>query len=208
MDWHFDAVSHTSLVVQGSLVEQTPNETNFVTVGALVTKPNTQIHRTKIGSQGAIIVTTQTLEIEISSYRWSDSSAKRGLLSVLYGNEMDLYPETSEIPTQRKIHPIIKKAERHLRANPGLSLNALARLLGTNPSYLSQLYKSMTGSSLNHKRTNNRLALAANAIAEGTTIGSAAIIANFSDQAHLTRQFQKFYGLSPRQYQKAIQRIS
>lgn len=100
--------------------------------------------------------------------------------------------------------PVIKAAISLIKVSPGCRLTDLAQQLQVHPNYLSSQFRSETDQTFGVWRRLFRLAQAANLIAGGRGIGSAAHEAGFADHAHLSRAFLATYGLTPRTYQQFL----
>ncbi len=74
----------------------------------------------------------------------------------------------------------------------------MAEAVGLSPSWFAQAFKKTTGATPLHWSQERRVALVKTAlIEEGLSIAEAAMQFGFADQAHLTRVFGRFEGLTP-----------
>lgn len=70
-------------------------------------------------------------------------------------------------------------------------------------STLSRSFKKLTGCSILEYRTRKRMEYAAQLLeSENYHIGTIANILNIADTSYFTKQFKKYYGMTPREYQK------
>jgi AraC-like DNA-binding protein len=92
----------------------------------------------------------------------------------------------------------------HARLNRPLSLSLLAAALGLTEYQLIGLFKRTTGMTPHAYITQVRLDHARSCLAAGLPIADAALAAGFYDQSALTRHFKRCYGLTPRQFARAV----
>jgi AraC family transcriptional regulator len=98
----------------------------------------------------------------------------------------------------------VKKARERVRDEfrGPLSLAGLARMAAVHPVYLARCYRRSTGRSVSQHVQELRLGDALARIRKGAPIGEAAIESGFSDQAHLSRIFARYLGVTPRRFQQ------
>ena len=81
-----------------------------------------------------------------------------------------------------------------------LSLEEIARQVGTNPCSLQQDFRAATGQTVFDYLRQNRLLRARQALEqEGRSIGEAADIAGYSSAANFATAFKRHFGITPRQ---------
>jgi len=85
-----------------------------------------------------------------------------------------------------------------------ISLDDIAREAGLSRYHFLRVFNSAQGMTPHAYLLQRRLQLAREAIRQGTAIGDAAISSSFADQSHFTRRFKAAYGITPRQFQKAV----
>lgn len=78
--------------------------------------------------------------------------------------------------------------------------SALEKIAGTDRFTIARHFRWAFGTSPDRYRTLRRLALARAAIESGQPLVRAASDAGFADQSHMTRQFKRTYGLTPRRW--------
>ena len=80
------------------------------------------------------------------------------------------------------------------------SVQELARELHLNRSYLSRIFKEITGISIQSYLTNTRLQAARSLILRNYTVSQASTMVGYSDIASFSRAFKNYYKISPKQY--------
>jgi AraC-like DNA-binding protein len=94
----------------------------------------------------------------------------------------------------------VRLARECLDAAGPVSSAALERLTGLSRFRLTRHFEKSLGTSPHRYATMRRLERAKRLVAAGCSLAEAAAAAGFSDQAHMTRQFRRAYGLSPGQW--------
>jgi AraC-like DNA-binding protein len=90
--------------------------------------------------------------------------------------------------------------DRHL---DDLGADELARAAGCSRFALYRAFKATYGLSPSDYQRQLRLRAARRLIVAGRAVADAAIEAGFADQAHLTRWFRRYYGITPGAYRRA-----
>lgn len=80
------------------------------------------------------------------------------------------------------------------------SVQKIAGMLHLNRSYLSRIFRDVTGISIQAYLTNTRLQAARSLILQDYTISQASAIVGYSDIASFSRAFKNYYKISPKQY--------
>lgn len=93
----------------------------------------------------------------------------------------------------------------HGRYVERLSLRVLAHEAAVHPNYFARVFRHRFSCSVYDYIHRVRLAEAARLIQVGASIGDAAILAGFSDQAHLSRIFRRELGSSPGSLRRLLQ---
>jgi AraC-like DNA-binding protein len=88
-----------------------------------------------------------------------------------------------------------------------LSVDSLAERFYVNKYYLMHHFKDQTGYTLHSYILQKRLARAAEMIKKGLQISYAADRCGFRDYSSFVRAFKKSFGLSPKQYHKAMEEM-
>jgi AraC-like DNA-binding protein len=81
-----------------------------------------------------------------------------------------------------------------------VSLSQLTSLTNLSPFYLLRVFHSRAGFPPHEYQTQVRIGHARRLIREGTSLSQAAIETGFFDQSHLSRNFKRIVGVTPRQY--------
>ena len=89
-------------------------------------------------------------------------------------------------------------------AGEDISLDDMANIAGFSRYHFLRTFTASQGISPHAFLLNRRLQLAKAALMDGATIADAAVQSGFFDQSHLSRRFKAAFGITPRQFQKAI----
>ncbi|HEY8499829.1 MAG TPA: AraC family transcriptional regulator [Clostridia bacterium] len=100
----------------------------------------------------------------------------------------------------RKLKPILDYIDSNL--NKDLSLKILQRKFFISGSYLCQIFKQTTGSTLHEYIVYKRISRAKQYLMSGESASNAAYKSGFSDYSNFVRAFRKVTGYSPREYTK------
>ena len=96
-------------------------------------------------------------------------------------------------------------ARELLLADPGRSLPALARDLGSSPHHLSRVFAAVTGSTVSQFRRRLRTRLALERLAGGEDdLARLAADVGFADHSHLVRVFRQQAGSTPSELRRAL----
>jgi AraC-like DNA-binding protein len=97
---------------------------------------------------------------------------------------------------------VVTAALDYLRAHPAdqVSLRELAALASVSPYSLVRMFNADIGMPPHSYQTQLRVRLARRLLADGTPAAEAAAQAGFYDQAHLSRVFKRYTGVTPRQF--------
>lgn len=90
----------------------------------------------------------------------------------------------------------------HSALDRTVTLEELAHHSGRDRWSLSRDFRLLFGTSPYRYLTMRRLDLVRSLLIQGQSLVSAALIAGFTDQSHMTRQFSKAYGLTPARWTK------
>lgn len=100
-------------------------------------------------------------------------------------------------------HPMVDKSKDYIYANlhEKIVLNDVAALVGTNPCYLSELFKRYEGISFSEFVFREKIDLAKNLLLySSASYGEIAANLGFSSQSHLGKQFKKLTGMTLMQF--------
>lgn len=95
------------------------------------------------------------------------------------------------------IRVLLERIEAGVAAGEELSLSRLADQVGLNPSYLIRSTIRATGLTPHGHVLRARVDCARRLLLNGFSAAEAAVAAGFCDQAHLIRQFRRYYGVTP-----------
>ncbi len=101
------------------------------------------------------------------------------------------------LPRAERVDRRVERALREGAAEPSASVEELARRSGTSAVRLRHLVHASTGLSLRSHRVWHRTLACVEAILAGASIAAAAHAAGFTDHAHFTRAFARFFGRTP-----------
>lgn len=94
----------------------------------------------------------------------------------------------------------------HSALDRSVTLEELANHSGRDRWSLSRDFRLLFGTSPYRYLTMRRLDLVRSLLIQGQSLVSAAMIAGFTDQSHMTRQFSKAYGLTPARWKNMHRR--
>lgn len=103
--------------------------------------------------------------------------------------------------TYKKAEEYVEMACLLIHSNyASTSVQQLAQTLHLNRSYLSRIFKEVTGISIQSYLTNTRLQAARSLILQDYTVSQASAMVGYSDIASFSRAFKNYYKMSPKQY--------
>lgn len=103
--------------------------------------------------------------------------------------------------TYKKSEEYVERACQLISSNYATtSVQQLAQELHLNRSYLSRIFKEITGLSIQSYLTNTRLQAARSLILRDYTVSQASAMVGYSDIASFSRAFKNYYKISPKQY--------
>jgi len=224
---HQHDISNLSLVLAGSLIEESDRGAILAGPGCVVFKPAGVEHGDRIGADGAAIFALRfdpkwrIASTAVSDYAWQsqDDIARRMLL--LYAisrtiNERSLarwLAALRESTSPGRILALpdwLRSVQERLHGCQGahLDIRALAREHDTHPVYLARAFRQRLGSSPSEYSRRARITLSAGALAASCT--PPALIAarfGFADQAHFCRCFRAQIGLTPGAFRRAAHAV-
>lgn len=89
-------------------------------------------------------------------------------------------------------------------ARKDIDLDDIAEAAGLSRFHFLRVFSASQNMTPHAYLVQRRLLLAKEAICRGESLADAAFYALFADQSHFTRKFKAAYGITPRQYQKAV----
>jgi AraC-like DNA-binding protein len=100
----------------------------------------------------------------------------------------------------RRIHPRVRKLLRHIQSLPAgadTSLETLAGTVSLSPGRLMHAFTESIGLPLRAYLLWCKLQRAAAGVTSGVPLAQAAVLAGFSDAAHMARAFRRMFGVAP-----------
>jgi AraC-like DNA-binding protein len=112
--------------------------------------------------------------------------------------------DTGALPQLGREQPAVKRTRAYLEAHYAqeVSLQALAGVVNLSPFHLARLFHQAVGLPPHAYQTRLRLEHAKTLLAQGCDVGSVAHETGFFDQSHFTRQFKRYYLVTPGSYRK------
>ncbi len=98
---------------------------------------------------------------------------------------------------------LIDRIESDLACAP--TLGQLAAEIGLHPAHLSRVFRRTCGETLGEYVRRRRVEEAERALSSDLSLAEIAAQAGFSDQAHFTRVFRQYFGVSPGARRRAMQ---
>jgi AraC-like DNA-binding protein len=117
-----------------------------------------------------------------------------------YGTEQRSYgtPVSTPSPVEKACEYIFDHAQENI------SLDDIAAAAHLSRYHFLRLFSDAMDISPYSFLLQRRLQLAKNEIRRGVSLVDAALSSGFSDQSHMNRRFKSAFGITPRQYQKAV----
>lgn len=101
-------------------------------------------------------------------------------------------------PQYEKIQRILSFINDNLAGE--LSLETISKQFYISISYLSALFRDVTGFSLSHYIITKRILLATELLKQNRPVTAVTELCGFNNYSHFIRTFKKFEGISPKQY--------
>jgi len=214
-----------TLVLEGGFEERFSRVTMTGRPGIVLTKPATADHSNEYGPDGARCLLIETRDSERDRFSGPTlhvagvvpalarriqaelgAAACRVARFALEGHLIELAVATLRAQRARRavgrtdwLNGVRDQLEAEFRAPP--SLADLANARGVHPAYLCQAFRIAFGMGAGEFVRRVRFEWARDALRVGSApIADIAFAAGFSDQAHLSRDFRKRAGMSPRQF--------
>ena len=125
-------------------------------------------------------------------------------IRLLYGQYID-----TVLVEDEECHWAVSSLKRYAddNYNHNFTLQSVCRLYFINEKYAGKLFKKQMGMSFHEYLNKVRLEKAAHELVEGKgRIIDIALRCGFNDVTYFNRRFQKYYGMSPREYRRNCQR--
>ena len=220
---HCHDISNVSLVVTGSLEEESDRGVVVAGPGAVVFKPRGTTHSNRVGEGGATVFslrfdpTWSVIAAPLREYLWCSCDAALSVMLVLYalsrgrgvGEDQVRIGLAAACDSGSTIGfesgpAWLAEAQRRIHADEGPSrIQERARILDTHPVYFARAFRRHLGTSPREYVRRQRITLAAHRLLSTTeTPSRIAAVAGFADQAHLCRCFRRLIGLTPGSYRR------
>lgn len=166
--------------------------------------------RTRLSdSSTAVLPVTEELFASMASHRTGYEFITQGclyrLLGIILGEH--LYDETDEKLASAKHLEPVKNALSYIASHysENVTLNHLADAAGMNPKYFCRYFRGMTSRTPIDYLNYYRIECACEMLAtKNITVKEAAFSCGFHDESYFIRIFQKYKGVTPRQYMTAV----
>lgn len=122
----------------------------------------------------------------------------------------DIIFETQDYEMEKKTLDVIKRVQKHIDNNIGnadeITLVRLAELVHFNQSYLSRLFKQVSGTTLSDYISESRMRRAKELLETNEVkIQEIADMLGFSSPTNFARFFRKYGGVTPLEYRESVQ---
>ncbi|RXZ71702.1 AraC family transcriptional regulator [Agromyces albus] len=107
-------------------------------------------------------------------------------------------PTPADRPLARRLRDLLDE-----RLTESYTIEEAARVLGAHPSHLVRAFSRAYGIAPHRYVIGRRLQLARRLLLVGEPPSTAAVVAGFHDQAHLTRHFRRVLGVTPAAFARA-----
>lgn len=199
---------HAGWAVEGDGWHQ---RTLYVDLKHLCTLAGNERERHSLALAGPIVRDEQLAQLLYSVHRCSEEQGPALLRDEAYVNfAARLLRRHSRAPVDVRLAGVepagVRIAREFLDHNLGnhVSLQELATLAGLPPFQLFRAFERTLGMTPHAYQRQARVRMAMRLIRANHSLGEASVLCGFSDQAHLTRWFRRFSGITPGQYQKAV----
>jgi AraC-like DNA-binding protein len=230
--WHKDTVSKISIVLDGTLSEETSRSSVVATPLDIVIKSTNVEHENRYGHEGATLF---SLEVDSNWLSFGPSPSEQTEWSWIQGRHScrqamlifeAFLSKDSDALNSSIIETIawatadsfeIKKKQsirRELQllreqvldtANPTIDVVAVAQEIGLHPVYLTRAYKETFGLSIQEDRQLRRIKRGVELlVTTNETIADVALGLNFFDQSHFSRTFRRYVGTTPAKYRSQL----
>lgn len=128
-------------------------------------------------------------------------------LRTLMESEIFGSPDTSADP-EKRFETVIREIKAHLAAGQDIDRDALAEMVHLSPTRFSHWFVERAGVPVRSYKKWLKLRIVVDAVLEGKNPMEAAMMAGFSDLAHMSRAFSESFGFTYMDALKAWQNMS
>lgn len=220
LTWHAHPRACVAVVLGGAVRKQFAGAEVDATEGTLITMPSLEPHQDLFGHSGTRIL---VVENDVVGSRAAFRDWNATLIAIRAANELELDDDFTPLALEGlalelvaaagrggklpKVSRWLQEAHDELRErfrNPP-STTELARHVGVHPAHLARAFRLHYGESPGGFVRRCRLEWAAGRlIASDIPLASLAAEAGFADQSHFTRAFRREFGVTPRNYRRAL----
>jgi len=222
---HSHDFSNLSLLLRGSLTEESVGGTVTVGPGCVVFKPAGTMHANRIGAEGALLFAVRfdpsrfvAASMELSHAWRSNDPLTRSML-MLYAlihkvNDSTIAQWLADLGENRAMNVIrstppwlMSMQDELLRGlDSPSSIRSLAKQFDTHPVYLARTFRRHFGSSPTDYACRARIVQAAHELLSSDLPAAGIATRNgFSDHAHFCRQFRQRLGVTPGEFRRTAQ---
>jgi AraC-like DNA-binding protein len=193
------------------LLSHSTEDINLFTCFELAIKEKIKLFRLSPDNLNVIKDTLFSLEKEIRDREFGGKILQKSIFVqlIVYLNRLILRTQSKkdekDIQYDERIINILSYINESLESD--LSIDNIALKFYMNRYYLMHHFKDQTGYTLHNYILQKRLSKAATLIKKGLQIANVSDQCGFKDYSSFVRAFKKFFGLSPKQYYKAIEEI-
>lgn len=227
---HYDQWSRVSIILSGSLAEETKHASIRSNPLDIVFKSHRVQHENRFGASGATVISMpfDLEELFMDGFRqtklpfdWLWLQKKEtlqhnvNLLDALAARDKttsnniltDILAETNETQAIKEAPKSLDKLRARIYDQPeeNLDIADSARLLGMHPVYLARAYRKAFGVSPQEDRQLRRIKLASALLRDPShTISTVAQDLGFYDQSHFCRVFKRYFRQSPNTFRSQM----
>lgn len=223
LDAHRHDIANVSLVVAGSLEEESERGVVVAGPGAVVFKPRGATHANRVGPSGATVFalrldpTWSVVTVRLRNYLWCSRDAALSVMLRLYalsrGRGVDADQVRGGLAAACEGGSTIgfeggpawlAEAQRRIHSDDRPNrVQQLARSLDTHPVYLARAFRRYLGTSPREYVRRQRITSAAHRLmSTDQTPCQIAVETGFADQAHFCRCFRALVGVTPGAYRR------
>jgi AraC family transcriptional regulator len=220
LSWHHHPRSCLAVVIDGAIRKVFPRTEEDAVDGTVIEMPAEERHEDLFGRDGARIVVLESEERSGALRCFRDWKAT--MLAHDVSRELehpDAYTQLSLEGLALELTATVARLRDRPRHEPRLalvdamladriahppSLSEIAHEVGVHPSHLARMFRAHYGESVGEHGRRLRLGWAAQRVARSVEpLAEIAARAGFADQSHFTREFKRYFGITPGRYRSA-----